>query len=70
MNYLGHWENVDLGGKGNGLSFTFTWGQGTQNNEFVITFAFIYIGNISFDFCSILLIGANKIQFAELSNEI
>jgi len=27
VNYLGHWENVDLGGKGNGLSFTFTWGK-------------------------------------------
>ena len=23
MNYLGHWEEVDLGGRGTGLSFTF-----------------------------------------------
>jgi len=27
VNYLGHWENVDLGGRGVGLSFTFKWGQ-------------------------------------------
>lgn len=26
LNYLGHWEKVDLGGKGTGLSFTFKWG--------------------------------------------
>ena len=23
VNYLGHWKEVDLGGKGTGLSFTF-----------------------------------------------
>ena len=23
VNYLGHWEAVDLGGRGTGLSFTF-----------------------------------------------
>jgi len=27
LNYLGSWENVDLGGKGTGLSFTFRWGE-------------------------------------------
>jgi len=27
LNYLGHWENVDFGGKGTGLSFTFKWGE-------------------------------------------
>jgi len=27
VNYLGHWENVDIGGRGKGLSFTFKWGQ-------------------------------------------
>merc|ERR1711970_766052 len=27
VNYLGHWEAVDLGGRGTGLSFTFKWGQ-------------------------------------------
>eukprot|EP00090_Calanus_glacialis_P013712 TRINITY_DN22367_c0_g1_i1.p1 TRINITY_DN22367_c0_g1~~TRINITY_DN22367_c0_g1_i1.p1 ORF type:complete len:587 (+),score=116.91 TRINITY_DN22367_c0_g1_i1:49-1809(+) len=27
LNYLGHWEKVDLGGKGTGLSFTFKWGE-------------------------------------------
>jgi len=26
VNYLGHWKEVDLGGKGTGLSFTFRWG--------------------------------------------
>ena len=27
VNYLGHWEAVDLGGRGTGLAFTFKWGQ-------------------------------------------
>jgi poly(U)-specific endoribonuclease len=27
LNYLGHIKNVDLGGRGNGLAFTFKWGQ-------------------------------------------
>merc|ERR1719228_2232189 len=27
VNYLGHWEEVDLGGRGTGLSFTFRWGE-------------------------------------------
>jgi len=27
LNYLGHWEKVNLGGKGTGLSFTFKWGE-------------------------------------------
>jgi len=26
VNYLGHWEAEDLGGKGTGLTFTFKWG--------------------------------------------
>jgi len=26
LNYLGHWEEVELGGRGRGLSFTFKWG--------------------------------------------
>merc|ERR1719509_582572 len=27
VNYLGHWESVDLGGGATGLSFTFKWGE-------------------------------------------
>jgi len=27
LNYLGHWQKVDLGGKGTGLAFTFKWGK-------------------------------------------
>jgi len=27
LNYLGHWKNIDFGGRGNGLAFTFKWGQ-------------------------------------------
>ena len=26
INYLGHWEEVELGGRGTGLAFTFKWG--------------------------------------------
>ena len=27
INYLGHWEKVELGDKGTGLAFTFKWGE-------------------------------------------
>jgi Endoribonuclease XendoU len=27
VNYLGHWNKVDLNRKGTGLSFTFLWGK-------------------------------------------
>jgi len=27
LNYLGHWEEIDLDGRGTGLSFTFKWGE-------------------------------------------
>ena len=27
VNYLGHWEAVDLGDRGTGLAFTFKWGE-------------------------------------------
>ena len=26
INYLGHWEHVTFGDRGDGLSFTYTWG--------------------------------------------
>ena len=49
MNYLGHWEAEELGGKGTGLTFTFKYCRLIINNIIIIitkgtglTFTFQY----------------------------